>query len=61
MKIELHEITIREITENYIDNQENGVTGFNGLLNIRPKYQREFVYDKIKFMCKVKESICISY
>lgn len=48
MKIELHEITIREITENYIDNQENGVTGFNGLLNIRPKYQREFVYDKIK-------------
>ena len=48
MEIELHEITIREITENYIDNQENGVTGFNGLLNIRPKYQREFVYDEVK-------------
>ncbi len=44
MKIELHEISIREITENYIDNAENGVTGFNGKLNIRPKYQREFVY-----------------
>lgn len=48
MEIELHEVTIREITENYIDNQENGVTGFNGLLNIRPKYQREFVYDEVK-------------
>ena len=44
MKIELHEITIREIAENYIDNAENGVIGYNGKLNIRPKYQREFVY-----------------
>ena len=44
MKIELHEIMIREITENYVDNAENGVTGYNGKLNIRPKYQREFVY-----------------
>ncbi len=44
MKIELHEITIREIAENYIDNAENGVVGYNGRLNIRPKYQREFVY-----------------
>lgn len=44
MKIELHELTVREISENYIDNAENGVTGYNGRLNIRPKYQREFVY-----------------
>lgn len=48
MNIELHEISIREITENYVDNQENGVVGYNGLLNIRPKYQREFVYDETK-------------
>lgn len=48
MKIELHEITIREIAENYVDNQEEGVMGYNGLLNIRPKYQREFVYDSVK-------------
>ena len=48
MKIELHEITIREIAENYIDNQEAGVIGYNGKLNIRPKYQREFVYDEKK-------------
>ena len=45
MKIELHEITIREITEYYVDNAEEGVVGYNGRLNIRPKYQREFIYD----------------
>ena len=48
MEIELHELTIREIAENYTDNNENGVTGYNGKLNIRPKYQREFVYDDKK-------------
>ena len=44
MKIELHELTVREIAKNYVDNAENGVIGYNGKLNIRPKYQREFVY-----------------
>lgn len=48
MEIKLHEITIREITEGYVDNQENGVAGYKGLLNIRPKYQREFVYTEDK-------------
>ena len=48
MKIELHELTVREISENYVDNAEEGVVGYNGLLNIRPKYQREFVYDETK-------------
>lgn len=48
MKIELHEISIREIVENYVDNAEEGVIGYNGKLNIRPKYQREFVYDVAK-------------
>ena len=48
MKIKLHELTVREIAENYIDNAEDGVIGFNGRLNIRPKYQREFVYDDKK-------------
>lgn len=45
MKIELKKITIREVAKNYFDNDENGVVGFDGKLNIRPKYQREFVYD----------------
>jgi hypothetical protein len=48
MKIELHEITVHEVAENYVDNDEEGVIGYNGKLNIRPKYQREFVYDEKK-------------
>lgn len=45
MKIELKKITIREVAENYLDNDEDGVVGYDGRLNIRPKFQREFVYD----------------
>lgn len=48
MKIELYEISIREIAKNYVDNAEEGVVGYDGKLNIRPKYQREFVYDEKK-------------
>jgi hypothetical protein len=44
MKIELKEITVRELTEGYQDNDENGVVGFGGKLDIRPPYQREFIY-----------------
>jgi len=44
VKIELKEITIAEVVEDYKDSQEEGVTGFGGRLDIRPKYQREFVY-----------------
>lgn len=45
MKIELKKVTIRDVAEKYLDNDEDGVIGYNGKLNIRPKYQREFVYD----------------
>lgn len=50
MNIELHEITIRELAEGYQDLSmlEEGITGYGGRLNIRPKYQREFVYDDKK-------------
>jgi len=48
MKIELHEISIREVAEKYVDNAEEGVVGYNSKLNIRPKYQREFIYKKDK-------------
>jgi len=44
MKIELKEIPIREVFNGYINNNEEGVIGYGGKLNIRPKYQREFVY-----------------
>ena len=44
MKIELHEIPVREVVEGYKDSEENGVVGYNGQLNIRPAFQREFIY-----------------
>jgi hypothetical protein len=44
MDIELKNITVRALVEGYLDNQEAGVVGFGGKLNIRPPYQREFVY-----------------
>ena len=48
MKIELHEISVRELCADYNDLsiQEEGIVGYGGRLNIRPKYQREFVYDE---------------
>ncbi len=44
MKIALQEITIRDLTEGYQDNDEAGVVGYSGKLDIRPPYQREFIY-----------------
>ena len=46
MKIELHSIPIREIVEGYSDTGEGGVTGYGGKLNIRPSFQREFIYSE---------------
>lgn len=44
MKIELHEISVRDVVNGYIDSAENGVVGYGGRLNIRPAFQREFIY-----------------
>jgi hypothetical protein len=44
MKIELNKIKIHEVIDGYKDSHEEGVTAYNGKLDIRPKYQREFVY-----------------
>ena len=44
MKIELHQIPIRKVIEGYKDSAEEGVIAYGGQLDIRPKYQREFVY-----------------
>ena len=44
MKIELKEILIIDLIKNYEDKNENGVIGYSGKLDIRPPYQREFVY-----------------
>ena len=44
MEISLKELTIGELVEGFSDNGEGGVVGYGGKLDIRPAYQREFVY-----------------
>ena len=48
MKITLHEIPIREVAEGYKDSQEGGVVAYGGKLDVRPAYQREFIYKDAK-------------
>jgi hypothetical protein len=44
MKIELKEITVKKLTDGFEDNAEAGVVSYGGKLDIRPPYQREFIY-----------------
>lgn len=44
MKITLKNVKISALFDGYEDNAEEGVRGFGGNLNIRPAYQREFIY-----------------
>ena len=44
MKIELHRITVAELVAGYENNDELGVRAYEGRLDVRPPYQREFVY-----------------
>lgn len=44
MKIVLKRIPVRDLVEGYEDNDELGVRAFDGKLDVRPPYQREFVY-----------------
>jgi len=44
IKIEHKKITVRELVKDYDDGGENGVFGYGGKLDIRPPYQREFIY-----------------
>jgi len=53
MEIELHEVPIQDVVgyskhlqkcRGYLDKDEEGVYGMHGRLNIRPIYQREFIY-----------------
>lgn len=42
-------LTIRDLVENFNENTKTGeVNAFNGKLNVRPPYQREFVYEMDK-------------
>lgn len=44
MNIELTKIRIADLFNGYRDSQEEGVVAYGGMLDVRPKYQREFVY-----------------
>jgi hypothetical protein len=44
MKITLKEISVRDLTNGFEDNNDDGVIGYGGKLDIRPPYQREFIY-----------------
>jgi len=44
MKIALNNIKVSDLVAGYADKAEEGVNGFDGRLNIRPAYQREFIY-----------------
>ena len=48
MHIEKLSITIRDLVKGFEDNGDEGVVGYGGQLDIRPSYQREFVYDALK-------------
>jgi hypothetical protein len=44
MEIQLHNISIRNLVKGYKDSAEEGVVAYGGRLDVRPKYQREFIY-----------------
>lgn len=44
MKIELKQILIKDLFKGYKDSDDEGVVAYDGKLNVRPAYQREFVY-----------------
>lgn len=44
MKITPITVTIRELTEHYHDDGDNGVFAYDNRLTVRPSFQREFVY-----------------
>ena len=46
MTIKQIEVTVRDIVANYVNNDEQGVRGYAGRLDIRPPYQREFIYNE---------------
>ena len=44
MQIDEFKVTVGEVCEGYFNDAEEGVVGYDEKLDIRPKYQREFVY-----------------
>lgn len=45
MEIKMHEIPVREVVKGFVDDLESGCKCYGGKLNVRPAFQREFVYN----------------
>ncbi len=45
MKVDLRQVSVEDLVKDYQDNSEGGVVGYSGRLDIRPPFQREFVYN----------------
>lgn len=48
MIIEELKYKVRDLIKGYVDDEEQGVRAFSGYLDIRPPYQREFIYSDDK-------------
>lgn len=44
MRVDLRDITVEELVDSYHDDGEGGVVGYGRRLDIRPPFQREFIY-----------------
>jgi hypothetical protein len=49
-----HKIPIRDVYAGYVNSGYDGVVGYGGVLDIRPKFQREFVYDNARQQAVIK-------
>ena len=54
MKIALNRIPIKKLADGFQDDAEQGVVAYGGKLDIRPPYQREFIYKDKRF------NVCIN-
>lgn len=60
MKITLQKIKVKDLFNGYDNQEDEGVYAYGGILNVRPKYQREFTYE-IERQIKVIETIISGY
>lgn len=44
MNVHQLDVTIRDLVAGYLNNEAEGVVAYGGRLDVRPKYQREFIY-----------------
>lgn len=58
MEIELKQIPVKDVYDGYKDSGEDGVVGYQGQLNIRPPYQRNFVYDLPEAKAVINTVLC---